>query len=238
MSEILVNPNGSTESAGAERGGKPSNQWFTDDERLVVARSIRALQGDDESGRISAFSELVQVTEGHVYSVALGIVKDPFLAEEVVNDTYLRVWRFAAGFKFDCLATSWLYRVTRSAALSRIDKTRRVTRREEPYSFVASPPCDDPVDGHFITDNDIVSTHSEWDPEDAVLQTEIADVVTDAVAGLPLKTRQAVELRDLAGLPHARVAQDLDISESAAKVRVFRGHGALREVLAGFVETS
>ena len=70
-------------------------------------------------------------------------------------------------------------------------------------------------------------------PEDFVLQTELADAINASIDQLPQLLRTAFVLRDVEELPIAEVAGVLDIGISAAKMRVARARELLRASLAG-----
>ncbi len=74
----------------------------------------------------------------------------------------------------------------------------------------------------------MADTHPENDPDAAASAAMLRSRLDEAVAGLPPRLRAVVVLRDIYDLNHAEVAEQLGISESAAKVRLHRARRRLR----------
>jgi RNA polymerase sigma-70 factor (ECF subfamily) len=77
----------------------------------------------------------------------------------------------------------------------------------------------------------VADTRPEIDPEAMAEAGALRDRVTDALADLPPRLRAVVVLRDVYDLPHEAIANELGITEAAAKVRLHRARRKLRERL-------
>ncbi len=77
----------------------------------------------------------------------------------------------------------------------------------------------------------MADTHPDRDPEARADAHELRERLQVALEALPPKLRTVVVLRDIYDLPHEAIARELDISESAAKVRLHRARRRLREEL-------
>jgi len=104
------------------------------DEELVG----RVAEGDDH-----ALSELYDRYARQVYVTGTRLLKDPYLAEELVQDAFTNVWRGARSFDRDRASfATWLHRITRNRATD-LDRRRRVrplSAGEEPLWKVSSGP--------------------------------------------------------------------------------------------------
>ena len=170
---------------------------------------IRAAQAGDRS----AFDELVRQTYVDTYTLAVRLCSDEEDARDVVQDAYLRAWRSIGSFRGDAAFSTWMYRITANCASSFVAKRRRL--RTEP----------------LLTHHEPADVHPESQPEGMLESSQELDQVNRALADLPPKLRAVVVLKDVYGLPHEAIADELGISVSAAKVRLHRGRRRLRDAL-------
>lgn len=181
----------------AERLRRSGNMAAMDD---VVAR-FRA--GDPDAVR-----EIVRRHGGAVTTVARSIVHDEQLAAEVVQQTFLKAWRAAAGFDVDRELAPWLYSIARRTAIDVLRVERRPTASgHEPETEVG-------VDGP--------SFERTWE------QFE----VRAAVDALPAGERDVVELAHRIGLTHPEIAERLGVPLGTVKSRSNRAHRRLAAALA------
>jgi RNA polymerase sigma factor (sigma-70 family) len=172
------------------------------DEALValVARSSDA-----------ALGELYDRYGGTAYGLALRVVRDAALAEDVVQEAFLAVWRSAARFVPErAKASTWIMTFVHRRAVDVVRREER--RRSEPLDRV-----DQPATG---------STE-----EVAWLRFE-RERVQEALAQLPDQQREAIELAYYGGFTQAQLAERLGQPLGTIKSRVFNGLGRLRELLA------
>ncbi|HET8929530.1 MAG TPA: sigma-70 family RNA polymerase sigma factor [Acidimicrobiales bacterium] len=174
--------------------------------RSLLARAdhdtlVDAARGGDRG----AFDELVRRTYRETYTLALRLVGDPDDARDVTQESYLRAFRGLKSFRGDAQFTTWLYRITANRAATHL--RRRIRNRHDPLT--------DDLWASEVTDG-------------APAQIELRHELTQALNTLPPKLRSVVVLRDVYGLPHAEIARELSISESAAKVRLHRARKKLR----------
>jgi RNA polymerase sigma-70 factor (ECF subfamily) len=173
------------------------------------AELISAAQAGDRS----AFDELVRLTYVDTYTLALRLCSDEEDARDVVQDAYLRAWRSIGSFRGDAAFSTWMYRITANCASTFVTRRRRL--RTEPLPAYLEP----------------ADLHPEAQPEGMAESAADLDQVSRALAELPPKLRAVVVLKDVYGLPHEEIADELGISVSAAKVRLHRGRRRLRDAL-------
>ncbi len=165
-----------------------------------------------------AFDGLVKATYDDTYSLALRLTGNPADAEDVAQDTYLRVFKHLRRFRGDAHLGTWLHRITVNCASNLTAKRGRVRRHEEYAADIgATTPTSDP----------------SCDPAERATADDLRTRLQAAVESLPHKLRDVVVLRDVAGLSHDAIARQLGISESAAKVRLHRARQRLRAQLFG-----
>ncbi|MEZ5180214.1 MAG: sigma-70 family RNA polymerase sigma factor [Acidimicrobiales bacterium] len=167
---------------------------------------VDAARGGDHG----AFGELVRRTHADTFTLARRLVSDEDDAREVVQEAYLRAFRSIRRFRGDAQFSTWLYRITANCASNQLGRRRR-TRHE---------PLDDDV---VVADQ-----HPDRDPVLAADASTLRSRVEAAIEELPPRLRAVVVLRDVYDLNHAEIADELGISESAAKVRLHRARRRLR----------
>ncbi len=167
-----------------------------------------------ESGWSGDFDQIVSEYRNRVYGVVLGVVSDPDLAADVVQETFIRAWRGIARFRGDSSLGTWLYRIAVNTALTaRRRAAGRSSRAAELHDDLAA------------------DATSDVDPE---MRGEVVDLrrtLQAALETLPDGQRAVVVLKDIEGWSHAEIAQRLGITESAAKVRLHRAHRRLATIL-------
>jgi RNA polymerase sigma-70 factor (ECF subfamily) len=174
-----------------------------------VAHLVTAARGGDRA----AFDELVRATYGDTYTLALRLTGNEEDARDVVQEAYIRAFRGLGRFRGDAQFSTWMYRITANCANTHLSKRSR--HRHEVLDEADPVPDDRPTS----------------DPQLQADATALRQRLTGALADLPPKLRQVVVLRDIYDLPHEAIAEELGISETAAKVRLHRARKKLREDL-------
>jgi RNA polymerase sigma-70 factor (ECF subfamily) len=177
--------------------------------RAEVDRLVDAARRGDRS----AFDELVRRTYVDTYTLAMRLTANEEDARDVVQEAYLRAWKGIRRFRGDAQFSTWMYRITANAASTMVQKRRR--HRVESLDMV-----DEPIEASI-----------EAQPEAAAESAMGLEEVTRAVEALPPKLRSIVVLKDVYGLSHEAIAEELGISVAAAKVRLHRGRKRLRDAL-------
>ncbi len=180
------------------------------------AALVQALQ----NGEPDACACMVKQSAPRVYAVAMRMMGDPDEAEEVLQETFISACKNIQRFEGRSALNTWLHRIATNAALMRLRK-----RKNTEVSL------DNPIEG--LDGNDIPRQIEDWDyyPADLALNSETRDVLEQAIATLPDTLRSVFVLREIEGYSTAEVAEMLDISVSAAKVRLHRARLRLRELL-------
>jgi RNA polymerase sigma-70 factor, ECF subfamily len=180
----------------------------------LPATDLRALVEAARKGDRAALEDLVRATYQATYTLAVRLTGNEEDASDVAQETYLRAYRSLRRFRGDAQFTTWLYRITANCSSTLLAKQAR-TRTEIL--------CDD---------EPVIDIRAEADPEQRLAGEDDRTRVARALERLPWRLRQVIVLRDIYDLPHRVIARELGISEAAAKVRLHRARGRLREVLA------
>jgi len=176
-----------------------------DDESLVRAA---------QEGELEAFAEIVRRHERRLRLVLLRVLDDGRDVEEAVQDTFVQAWRHLDRYRGDAALFTWLYRIGVNEALGRRRKKRIPT-----------------------TDLDTSGAERAQDvrrdvqPEASAEAADVRSRVIAALNELPLDYREAIVLRDVAGLSNDEVAAALGLSVAATKSRIHRGRLQLRGLL-------
>jgi RNA polymerase sigma-70 factor, ECF subfamily len=99
--------------------------------RVDEAALVRAARNGDRE----AFMQLVRAHQAGVRALAHGLLGDHMLAEDIAQEAFLRAWRGLGAFRGDAAFATWLYAITRRAAL---DQLRRPALRTVPIDEVAA----------------------------------------------------------------------------------------------------
>ena len=186
------------------------------------ALAARAAAGDD-----SAFEAIVERYQARVYRLVWRLTSDTD-APDVLQDTFLQVYRHLRSFRGDSKFSTWLYRIATNAALMH----RRARARRPAESLEAFLPRFDANGKHLGTP---VELQVAARAEELLDRRILADKARDALARLPDRYRDAFVLRDLEDLPTAEVAQLLGIEPAAVRQRVHRARLMLRGYLSDLV---
>jgi len=163
-----------------------------------------------ENGSESAFTELVSRHIGVVYSVALRVVVDTHLAEDVTQATFAILAREARHLAGRAFLPSWLHRTASNQAANLVrGEMRRRAREQEAYAMQAVPNESDP----------------DW--------KQIAPFLDSALNKMGEADRTVIFLRFFEKQTAADIAAALNLSEDAAQKRVSRALDRLRGLLSG-----
>lgn len=152
----------------------------------------------------------------HLYAVAVRLTRNPSAAEDLVQDTYLKAFRFAGRFEPGTNLKAWLFSI-----LYNTFRNDRRGRHRNPVD-IDSPAVDRAGE----------SPGHEESPETALVRKTMDPALRDALAALPDAFRQAVWLRDVEELSYAEIARALDVPVGTVMSRISRGRRQLHERLA------
>ena len=189
-------------------------------ERALVER----LRGRDER----ALAELSSLYGHKIFQLALRYMRNHEDAEEVVQDVLLKVFRKIEMFRGDSALSSWIYRITFNAAMSRLRTAQYQRTQDEDRQLVmadgddsANPSRDEIADWSNLAD-------------EGVLRSQMRRRVLRAILALPAIYRAPVMLRDIQGMSTEEASAVLHVKDQTLKSRLHRGRLILRKQLADF----
>ena len=146
------------------------------------------------AGDTAAFEDLVHAYQAHVWRFLRHLLGDPTLAEDVTQETFIRIYRKLGTFRFRSKFSTWVFQVARNAG---IDALRARGRRERLLKAVER------------------SSRSSVPADDLRLEIEAA------LQSLTPKLREAFVLVEVLGFTYREAGTTLGIPEGTVKSRVF-----------------
>jgi RNA polymerase sigma-70 factor (ECF subfamily) len=179
------------------------------------------------AGQKDLFYDIVKKYERPLYNFGLRMCKDPQDAEDVVQDTFLNVYRYLRNFRYETKFKNWLYRIAASTCYKKKRRSKYAPDRE--ISLEEFIPRDE---------KDVPAEIPDWAsiPLDRLLNEELSTTIKEAIYSLPEKYRVVIVLRDMEGFTTEETSQILEISASNVKVRLHRARLFLREKLKDYFE--
>lgn len=167
-----------------------------------------------------AFEQIVLQTERAVYNLALSIVKKKEDAEDVTQETYLRLWRVASELKLEGSLKLYILKAARNLSL---DLIRKNSRMDEIDTVILDS------DGEF--EIDIADDSPDSRPDASYLRKVEKETVLQSIEELPSAAREMIVLRDIEGLSYAEIGAMLGIAEGTLKSKLFRARERLRKII-------
>lgn len=202
----VVTPTARAPAVDAAAGAAAEGANAPTDDALME----RFCRGDE-----AAFEVLYERHADPVLGFLLRMVRQPALAEDLLQTTFLSVVRARGRYQPGATVRAWIFAIAANAGRDAL--RRRQARREEP-SAVGRP---------------TETAFESPEPPDPAA----ARAVQDALMQLPVEQREAVVMHKMQELSFPEIASALGITVSAAKVRAHRGYLRLRELLAPLGES-
>jgi RNA polymerase sigma-70 factor (ECF subfamily) len=193
---------GNPGSAGNRRKG----MWALADDALLAGLA---------SGDADAAAAFVRRFQRKVFGLALAMVGDRAVADDVAQEAFVRAWRH--GGNYDARrgsVTTWLLTITRNLAVDALRAMRSV-----------------PTDPEVLVR--LLGAAPGSGPDGAAVAAEDAERIRVALRGLPVEQRRAVVLARFAGLTAAEIGEREGIPIGTAKTRIRTGLLRLRAAMAG-----
>ncbi len=174
-------------------------------------------------GRESAYRELISRYERPVFSVIYRMVRDREKAEDLAQDTFIKVFnaldKYDPSYKF----SSWIFKIAHNTTVDLLRK-----KEPETLSLDGSPHArtQEQAEASSLT----AVSHDET-PEDYTASKELGSEIEMALAELRPKYREALVLWHLEGRPYDEIAEIMDLPLGTVKTYIHRGRNELREKL-------
>jgi RNA polymerase sigma-70 factor (ECF subfamily) len=182
--------------------------------RLVVGAhsSDYALARAAANGQLTALGDLYERHNRRVYSVCLGMTRNPSQAEDLTQDVFVHLFHKIGSFRGESQFSTWLHRLTVNLVLMhfRRKETRREQRREDLADRIFTVPRSQPR-----------------------ASTQLVDRLTlqSALSQLPPGCRAVFVLFEIGGYKHDEIGELLDCSPGTSKSQLHRARMKLRYML-------
>jgi RNA polymerase sigma-70 factor (ECF subfamily) len=196
-----------------------------DAERLAQEELLARLKRGDEQ----ALVDLADEFGTKIYQLAFRYLRNKEDAEEVTQDVLFKVYRKVDAFRGDAALSSWIYRITFNAAMSRL-RTAKYQRSQDDERNLAGADTD--LHGDAPRAKDV----ADWSDlaDEQVLRSQLRTRVMRAILALPAIYRAPVMLRDIQGMSTEEASAVLHVKDQTLKSRLHRGRLILRKQLADF----
>jgi RNA polymerase sigma-70 factor (ECF subfamily) len=172
-----------------------------------------------QNGQRRAFDELVARYKGRLFSFILRMVKDPVLAEELTQETLIRVYVHADKYREIARFSTWVFTIATNLVRN---KMRQRSRRPYLVSLNPAPEDDEmPVDPPDTTADPSVGVHRE----------ELAELMAVATSRIPEKYRIPFLLREVDQLSYEEIQQVTGLKLGTVRSRINRARNRFRQAI-------
>jgi RNA polymerase sigma-70 factor (ECF subfamily) len=179
----------------------------------------------DEPG---AFEELIERYWSRVFGHFFRRLGDRQEAEDLVQDVFLRLFRYRKRYQPRAKFATWLFHITQNVARNAVR-----SRRRHPCVRLGTLAGEDGDDGfpaaHLLPDRGEA-------PSRPMERAELAGVVREAVSGLAGRQRRALELHQFQDRTYAEIAVETEMTPKATKSLLYRARNQLRASLTALLE--
>jgi len=187
----------------------------------------------DNQAKNKEFEEIFLPIIDNLYGIALRMTRNPKDAEDLVQETYLKAYRFFHRFERGTNARAWLLTI-----LTNTFRTRYRKKKQEPEMV------DFNAIENFCLADELVKEITASDKSEAkgaeavtqLLKDYVSDDVVEALENVPEQFRLAVLLSDVEGFSYQEISEILGISVGTVKSRIFRGRKILQKLLWNFAK--
>jgi RNA polymerase sigma-70 factor (ECF subfamily) len=185
---------------------------------------LTRLQAGDEQ----ALGDLADAYSAKIYQLAFRYLRNNEDAEEVTQDVLYKVHRKVGTFRGDAALSSWIYRITFNAAMSRLRSAKY--QRAQDGDRRPLPADSDAMMPSLPTDI------ADWTnmADEGLLRSQLRQRAFRAILALPAIYRAPVMLRDIQGMSTEEASAMLRVKDQTLKSRLHRGRLILRKQLADF----
>jgi len=175
--------------------------------------------GQALDGSEAAYGELLNAYQRPVYTLILRMVRDPGLAEDLAQDSFVKAFRNLASYDRSRKFSSWLFKIAHNTA---IDHLRRRS--------IPTVPLEGPADSDFGP-LDALPDENAASPESTARRLDLARALEEAVSRLRPDYREVVLLRFQAGMAYDEIAAATGLPMGTVKTHIHRARKKLCALL-------
>jgi RNA polymerase sigma-70 factor (ECF subfamily) len=181
-------------------------------------------QNYSEQEKTSIFDTEFMIHVDSMYNFAYRLTFDEDDAKDLVQDTYLKAFRFINSFERGTNAKAWLFRILKNSFINEFRKKSKQPAKVD-YNEVESYYNSDDAGENITTDLRVET-----------VQHMIGDEITGALNALPVDFRTVIILSDLEGFTYEEMSKILDIPIGTVRSRLHRARNMLREKLVSYAK--
>lgn len=184
----------------------------------------------NSSSKSAYFDLLVCRYQNKLYNLAFGLLRDSSDAEEIVQETFMRVWRNRKNFRDESNFSGWIFTITQNLCKD----IWRARERKKSYenifaNHLSVHESEDYKQGKDIGVNYLATNYNS--PSREAENKELKNFVKEHLQRLPERQREVVELRDFQGQPYQKIADMLGISIGTVRSRLYYARRKLRKLI-------
>lgn len=214
-SQPIMNESDGSTSKGSEEVRKSRN------DRELVER----VQAGDER----AFRELFDAYHRRAFSVAVGVVKNPQDAMDIVQDAFVKVHKHIHGFKGTSSFYTWLYRIVMNLAIDHVRKAQNAAHAD--YDERSGRQAD-----NAAGDGALLPRIMDSNPGKTVARRELTRHMQAALDTLPEHHRAVILLREIEGMSYEEMAETLEVPKGTIMSRLFHARKKMQQTLEAYLE--
>lgn len=174
----------------------------------------------------SALKILVDRFRAKVLSLCASLLDNHQNAEDVAQEVFFQVYRSARKFRYDCLVSTWVYRIA-------LNRCRNFNRDNKKFHWRSG------INRVLIDEHQ--SNQALWvsrtdDPESAWIEDETKKLIQQAIASLPEKQKILLVLHRYEGYSYKEIAEILEVSLSSVESGLHRAKTNLQKKLAPYIQ--
>ena len=170
-----------------------------------------------KAGDYQAFDLLVLKYQSRLISTAFKFVKDLQIAEDLVQDSFIKSFKSLGSFREDSSFYTWIYKITVNTSKNfLVSKKRKDELLQTDVSKEANYTIE-PIDRDT--------------PEDLLHASQLRSIIIESLEGLGEETKTALTLREFDGLSYEQIAEVVNCPVGTVRSRIFRGREAIDDAI-------
>ncbi|WP_243158049.1 RNA polymerase sigma factor [Aminipila terrae] len=183
---------------------------ISEEERLLIRK---AKDGDEGS-----FETLILSCKGKAYNIALRYVKNENDAMDVLQESFIKIFRHLGKFNEESKFETWVYRIVVNSCYDFLRKYKNK------YDEIPIAPNDNQDEKTLE-----IPDHTP-PPEEVILNSEQSTYILECLEKIPIDHKKVIILRDIQGLSYEEISVILECSTGTVKSRISRARKNLKEV--------
>ena len=173
-----------------------------------------------KAGDYQAFDLLVLKYQSRLISTAFRFVKDVHIAEDLIQESFIKSFNSLASFREDSSFYTWIYRITVNTSKNFLVSKKRKNE------LLSSDISEDQTYEIEYEDTDT--------PEDLLQASQLKKLITETIDQLGEDTKTALTLRELDGLSYEEIAKVVNCPVGTVRSRIFRGREVVDEAISQY----